>query len=197
MSDTAAATVPRDAAITTIRAEHATLCRIAKALQQIMHDVAGRRAAADFGLLAAILYYLDIFSESCHHPREDEYLFRSLRQRTTCADALLDELQSQHIRSAQLMAYAEQAFVHYQGGAPDGLKLFVDAVDAYAALLEDHIRQEESQAFPLAEQHLVSDDWSALAAAFGAQFDKRSGQDFDALQQRIIALLPPALSRQQ
>ena len=198
MSANATAADPREAAIATIRAEHATLRRIVKSLQRLMHDVVGRRNAPHFGLVAAILYYLDIFSASCHHPREDEYLFRSLRQRTTRADAVLDELQAQHIRSAQLMAYAEQAFVHYQGGAPDGLKLFVDAVDAYAALLGDHIRQEENEALALAEQYLASADWSALAAAFRAeQFDKRSGQDLNVLRQRIIDLLPPELAQEQ
>jgi hemerythrin-like domain-containing protein len=200
MSFSPAGPQPREAAIATIRSEHATLRAIVRSLQQTMHDVAAGRSAPDFGLLAAMLYYLDIFSESCHHPREDEFLFRCLRQRTTAADAVLDELQAQHIRSAQLMSYAEQVFVHYQGGAAEGLKLFVDAVDAYAALLSDHIKQEENQAFTLAEQHLTADDWSALAAAFRADhtlFDTHSPQEMNALKQRIIAHLPPEIAQQQ
>jgi len=186
----------REAAVGTIRAEHGALRTMLEALQRLVDDVSQRRRDPDFPLLAAMLYYIDIFPERCHHPREDEHLFKRLRQRTTRADSLLDELQGQHIRSAQLIAYAQQAFVHYEAGAADGLKLFVDAINAYAGLMSDHIRQEEADVLPLAREYLTGEDWAAVGAAFGAEGDLPFGkrQDFSALRQRIIDRLPPGLA---
>ena len=96
---------PRDSALAIIREEHRMLRSVMHALEQVVQEMLTRHADADHALIACMLYYIDDFPERCHHPKEDEYLFRLLRERTSSADALLDELQAQHVRSAQMMAY--------------------------------------------------------------------------------------------
>ena len=167
------------------------------ALEQVVQEVFTRRVDADYALIACMLYYIDDFPERCHHPKEDETLFRLLRERTSSADAALDELQAQHVRSAQMMAYLQRLFVHYLAGAPDGLRQFADAVEAYAAFLLDHMEQEEIRVLPLAEKHLRPGDWEAIDAAFRANQDPLRGeplqQEFRKLRQRITNLLPRKL----
>ena len=89
-----------------------------------IHDVAAQKVKADFELIATILYYIDTFPDRCHHPKEDEFLFKRLRNRTDKANSVLDELQRQHVSGAGLMLGLEQAFVHWQAGAPQGLRPF-------------------------------------------------------------------------
>jgi hemerythrin-like domain-containing protein len=183
----------RQRAQAAIRAEHRALGMIVQALSELLDRVAAGRAEADFGLFSAALYYIDEFPERVHHPKEDEHLFRAIRLRTSRFDAVLDELQAEHVRSAQSMALLHRALVRYQGGAPDGLAQFRSGVRAWSAMLEEHMRREEAL---LAEagDSLAPDDWSEIAAAFAANEDplledRRRGE-FGALRARILNLLP-------
>lgn len=183
----------RDEVKATIQREHYALGMVTAMLQRLLGDVAAGRAQPDFALFATALYYIDDFPERCHHPKEDEYLFKALRARTTRHNAVLDELQAEHVRSAQMVAYLHQALTHYQGGAPQGLERFRDAVDAYAALLRDHMHKED-ELLAQAPDHLTAQDWARIAAAFEANeeplFGKNRRSEFNALYVRILNLLP-------
>ncbi len=191
---------PRDSALAIIRDEHCMLRSVMHALEQVVREVLAQRIEADPALIASMLYYIDDFSERCHHPKEDEYLFRLLRERTSSGDAVLDELQAQHVHSAQMMAYLQQLFVHYLGGASDGLRHFSDAVESYAAFLWDHMEQEEDRVLPLAEKHLQAGDWQAIDAAWRSNKDPLRGEqlqpEFHKLKQRIANLPPRGLRPQ-
>jgi hemerythrin-like domain-containing protein len=188
---------PRDSAIAIIREEHSSLRDVVHTLQRVVAEIGKQYTEADFQLIACMLYYIDSFPERCHHPKEDEFLFRLLRERTSSADALLDELQAQHIRGTRMMAYLQQLFVHYLGGVPDGPRQFADAVESYAAFLWDHMEQEENGVLPLAEKYLQPGDWREINAAFGANKDPLDDahmqQEFRKLKQRIVNRLPRKL----
>lgn len=187
----------RDQAIAVIKAEHRALGAVVGALQRLLSDLRQGLVQPDYRLLAAMVYYIESFPERLHHPKEDQYLFKALRARTREGSALLDELQGEHVRSGQLMAYLAQTLVRYQGGAPDGLDTFTAAVDAYAALLGDHMRKEEGAVLPLAEAHLTEADWAAMAKAFAENRDPLFGEDVDQdmrrLRRRISNLVPRKL----
>ncbi len=183
----------RDVSVAIIEQEHRALDMVLRALQHLVTDIAEQHLERDFALLAAALYYIDDFPERFHHPKEDKYLFKALRRRTTRFNAVLDELQAEHIRSAQMTGYLQSAFVHYQGGAPDGIKPFSEAVDAYAAMLRDHMRKEEVLLAQL-EDDLTEEDWREIAAVFDANDDPLFGEhqreEFRKLYFRIVNLLP-------
>jgi hypothetical protein len=55
------------------------------------------------------------------------------------------------------------------------------------------MRKEEQQLLPLAERHLLPEDWKAIDAAFAANTDPIAGmqeRDFDKLFSRIVSLAP-------
>jgi hemerythrin-like domain-containing protein len=186
----------REAATATIRSEHYTLGMVLEALQRLLADVAAQHAEPEFALFSAALCYLSDFPERCHHPKEDEYLFDALRRRTTDFDALLDELQAEHIRGAQMLEQLQCALVHYQGGAPDGLRQFRAGVDAYSAMEAEHMRKEEALLMQ-AHDRLAEEAWSRIAAAFAANDDPLSGsghrEEYRKLYLRILNLLPRRL----
>lgn len=190
-SDPARRVTEYDAAVATITQEHHALRAVMDLLQHLLIDIGKQHAEPDFSLLAAALYYIDDFPERCHHPKEDRHLFMALRSRTAVFNALLDELQSEHVRSAQMMAYLQRALVHYQGGAPDGFRRFKDAVDAYAGMLAEHMRKEE-ELLSRAREHLTAADWHDIAAAFEANEDPMVGprEEFRRLYLRIVNRLP-------
>jgi hemerythrin-like domain-containing protein len=171
----------------------------ADTLQQVVEDVLTGNLEADHALIASMLYYIDVFPDRCHHPKEDEYLFRLLRERTSSSNTLLEDLQAQHVRGAQRVTYLQQLFVHYLAGAPDGLRNFTEAVESYATFLWNHIEQEENRVLPLAKKYLQKSDWQEIDAAFHANSDPLGGADVQReslkLKQRITNLLPRKLQR--
>lgn len=183
----------REMAITGIKSEHRSLGMVLHTLQALLKKVAEGHAVADFGLLASALYYIDDFPERCHHPKEDEYLFKRLRLRSSEFDAVLDRLQTEHARSAVAVSGLHRALVHYQGGAPDGLRLFQAAVDSYVAEMREHFACEEDL-LARAPAVLHDEDWELIAWAFTANDDPLFGSnhrmEFDQLYQRIVVLAP-------
>lgn len=182
-----------DTAIAIIKAEHKSLGTVLHTLQTLLHKIAAGHAVADFGLFAAALYYIDNFPERCHHPKEDEYLFKRMRLRTAEFDAVLDQLQTEHARSAGAVSGLHRALVLYQGGAPGGLQLFSGAVDSYAVDTREHFATEE-RLLARAQNVLNEEDWALIAWAFAANDDPLFGNnqrlEFNQLYHRIMLLVP-------
>jgi hemerythrin-like domain-containing protein len=179
--------------IGTLREEHRSLRTVLHILECLLREIAERHTEPDFVLLCTALYYIDDFPERVHHRKEDEYLFTTLRRRTTKFDAVLDRLQGDHVRSAHMMTLVQRELVHYQGGAPDGLQRLRTAVDAYAGMLEEHMQAEEDLLRD-ARSQLTECDWRAIAAAFESNNDplmaSSTRDEFRRLRARIVNLLP-------
>jgi len=187
----------RDASISQLRSEHRQLARVIEALETLVAEMAEDLAAPDFALLAAMLYYVDVVPERLHHPKEDQYLFAALRKRDLDAAVLLDRLEREHQRSPHLIGELERALVHWQGGASDGLDQFALAMGTFSEFHWAHMRVEENEVLPRAEQSLLEADWMAIAEAFSANEDPLFGtqrrKEFDRLYQRIANLAPRKL----
>lgn len=182
-----------EVATATIKQEHHSLSLVVEVLQRLLAEVEKQHAQPDFTLFSAALYYIEDFPERCHHPKEDEYLFDALRRRTAEFNPVLDELQADHIRSGQMVAYMERALVRYQAGAADGIARFKEAVDAYAVMLRQHMQAEE-RLLDHARSVLTEEEWRRIAAAFDANDDPLTGangrEEFRKLYLRILNLLP-------
>lgn len=185
-----------DIAIATIKQEHRSLGTVLHTLREVLRKIEAGHTTADFGMLAVALYYIHEFPERCHHPKEDEYLFKQLRLRTSELDAVLDRLQSGHARSTHVVADLYCKLVHYQAGASGGLRQFHEAVDNYAADMLAHFLQEDD-VLAQARHVLTEDDWERIAWAFTANDDPLFGgnqrQEFTRLYQRITRLAPRKL----
>ncbi len=180
-------------AIATIQQEHRSLGMVLHVLQKLLNKVAANHAVADFGLFAAALYYIDDFPERCHHPREEDHLFSAMRLRSAESTAVLDRLQADHRDGAAALSKLHRALVHYQGGAPEGLRHFQAAVDGYVADMREHMACEDAL-MKRAQVVLTGDDWAQIASAFAANDDPLFGGnrrlEFTQLYQRIMVLAP-------
>ncbi len=182
-------------AIGIVRDEHRSLAAVMHAW---MHALAGADAA-DPALMRAMLRYVQRFPLELHHPKEEEHLFRRLRQRTRDCDAELDELERQHERDRQWVA-ALAARVEALAGAagtdarPAAQRALADEVAAYARFLWDHMGREEGVVLPAAQRHLLPEDWVAIDAAFAENRDPDFGgeadREFRQLFSRIVNLAP-------
>ena len=158
-------------AIEIIKDEHRSMAAVIKGLQAQVTAAQLDSVQPDFALFGAMLDYIEALPDRVHHPKEDEYLFRFLRMRSEEAVAVLDELESQHSRCAELLSDMRKALA--EAREVGELSSFAAALDGYASFLWAHMQTEEDVVMPMAEQHLTDEDWNSINIAFEAN---RSGQ---------------------
>lgn len=185
-------------ALRIIRDEHRSLAAVLHGMLQLVHDIRDRDARPEFGVLGAMLYYIDAFPERFHHPKEDRYLFEFLRKRCSESHALLDRLEWEHWAGAEKVQLLAQALVRYQQGGNTEFAAFSAAVESFANMVFDHMRREEEEILPLAEKHLLPGDWEAIDAAFASHTDPLFGlgvdHTYEQLFQRVLNLAPQSIS---
>jgi nucleotide-binding universal stress UspA family protein/hemerythrin-like domain-containing protein len=183
-------------AIGILRDEHRSLAAVLHAWMHALARAREEARAPDPTLMRAIVRYVRAFPLALHHPKEEQHLFRRLRERTPVVNAELDELERQHERDRQLVDEIA-TLVDALEGAGDATRMSMtrtleDAVARYATFLWDHMGREEGVILPAAQRHLDADDWAAIDAAFAANADPRFGsetdRDFRHLFSRIVSL---------
>jgi nucleotide-binding universal stress UspA family protein/hemerythrin-like domain-containing protein len=184
---------PPARAIGIIRDEHRSLAAVLHAWMHLIATARRQGGHPDRTLMGAILRYIETFPVALHHPKEDEYLFRKLRQRTSEVDAELDALERQHEHDRELVAELAEMVEREANGAL-ALPELERAVIRYATFIWEHLGREESVVLPAAERHLWESDWAEINTAFAENRDPRFGGDTDAefrrLFSRIVNLAP-------
>lgn len=184
---------PQARAIGIICDEHRSLGAVLRAWIHLIVSARRRGTVPDAELMQAILRYVQTFPVALHHPKEDEYLFRKLRARTSTTDAELDELERQHARDRELVAELV-AMTERLASRKADLAEVEAAVVRYATFTWEHLGREEGVILRAAERYLTQTDWAEINAAFEANRDPRFGGDTDAqfrrLFSRIVNLAP-------
>lgn len=177
--------------------EHQSLAAILHAMRHIIGEIGAGRLQPDFGLLRAMVYYLDAYPEQSHHPKEDRYLFAPLKLRTSEGAEALAQLAQEHADSEVRIHALEVALGLYSDDAPDGFATFSQAFESYAAFYRSHMLLEEREILPLLLEHLTAEDWAAAAQAFRAETDPMSGtqtaqrnEDFQRIFSKLVAAAP-------
>ena len=179
--------------IAVLKSEHRSISAVLHALKELGRMAHDATARPRFQVLRSMVRYIDEYPERLHHPKEDAHLFARLVTRAPEARLLVEELQAEHAEGARLIRELERALLFMEEGWPLGAREFRKAVDAYAEFHWKHMRKEEQQLLPLAERHLLPEDWKAIDAAFAANTDPIAGmqeRDFDKLFSRIVSLAP-------
>jgi hemerythrin-like domain-containing protein len=188
---------PRHDAIRIIGDEHRSLAAVLHGLLYLVRQTREHGAKPDFKVLGAMLYYIDAVPERFHHPKEDKYLFALLRIRCPAARAVLDQLQAEHVIGADKIRHLAQALTRYENGGSAEFEAFAAAVESYAEFHWQHMRREERDVLPLAQEHLTAGDWDAIDAAFTGHTDplfrEKEGEDVHKLFQKILNLAPPPI----
>ena len=190
------------AAVTIIRQEHAALSAMLRSLTLLLAEHRRRDSLPDFGVLRAMLFYVDEFPEKLHHTKESALLFPKLRARSLQARAVLDRLDRDHARGERAIRDLEHELLGFEVMCQtpqlhSRRERFELALKAYVEFYLDHMRVEEAVVLPLAEQVLTADDWVDIDAAFLKNRDPLTGHppadEYVPLFVRIVHLLPAPL----
>jgi hemerythrin-like domain-containing protein len=184
-------------AIQVIEDEHRSLAAVLHGLLYLVREIRLRGATPDFELLGAMLHYIDAFPERFHHPKEDAYLFRRLRERDPGSSEILDRLEREHREGAQRIGGLKDALARYQRDGKREFAAFAQGVADFASFHWEHMRVEEVDVLPRARKHLTPSDWAEIDAAFADNDDPLLGEtartNYRKLFRRIVNLAPPPL----
>jgi len=177
-----------------IRDEHRSMAAVIHGLEFLVRDARARGAPPSFPLLRAMLNYIKAFPEKLHHPKEDAYLFRKLRERTRELDGTLDTLEREHTEGHAVVDELDHSIAAYEADPERGFAPFAAAVERFATSQMQHMTLEYKVVLPAAQKHLTDQDWAEIGAAFGANGDPRfsvdNDEEFRQLFARILNVLP-------
>jgi hemerythrin-like domain-containing protein len=172
-------------------AEHRDFERLLRLLgrEVAMFHAGGR---PNYDLMMEIVEYLSHFPDHLHHVREG-VAFRCLARRVPSFASTAAHLEQEH----RILATAGQSLlrrlVEVQNDAVMARTELEMAAATYIAYYSMHIRREEEEVMPLAEQALAPEDWEEVAAAAPSTtdpvFGEAAGPRFRELR-RLIALEP-------
>jgi hemerythrin-like domain-containing protein len=164
-------------ALTTIHEEHRALASALKVLEQSATQLLMGVDTPLVERIGAALEYIEVFPDSYHHPKEEEYLFARLRRATAEANDVLQSLENEHREGYGLRADLKYLFERIRAGETALIAGFVADTKTYIAFQFSHMRVEEEIVVPLAIRTLTPDDWHVIASAFLGNRDPRFGWD--------------------
>ena len=190
------------ATIRIIRDEHSALSAVLRSIGLLLNESRRHGVDPDWKVLRAMLFYIDEFPEKVHHTKESALLFPLLRERSGRLAAVLDRLDRDHASSHRAVLDLEHDVLALEmmSEAPNAKARLADfeaRMHGYIASYLDHIRVEEVEVLPVADEVLADADWLELDAAFMQNRDPltyRQGADaFRPLFKRILMTLPAPL----
>ncbi|HXH03685.1 MAG TPA: hemerythrin domain-containing protein [Candidatus Competibacteraceae bacterium] len=181
-------------AIDIIQAEHRRLAAMLHCLASVLQDVKKGMLEPDFELFEAVLHYVESFLYHFHHPKEDSYLFCTLRERVPELDKVLDQLEEEHQHGARLVERLRTTLEAYKRHGGPGLPAFLAAAEDYYQFEYKHMAMEEREVLPLARKRLTEEDRARLDAVFMAHEDPLFGdkpkKEFETLYTAILNRAP-------
>lgn len=178
-----------------IKQEHRNLFRIVNVLDQMMRRLEAD-AEADFGFFSEVLDYIETFTDTYHHPKEDLYLFKALMQRDPSAQAIIEELELEHKNCPDSLVRLKEKLAAWQADARNSAvrDAFAQGVADYLRFQTKHLQKEEGVVIPMAQRALLPEDWAAIDAAFQDNADPVFGPQARAearsLYSRIVNAAP-------
>jgi hemerythrin-like domain-containing protein len=180
-----------------IRHEHRNMAKVLRALREqaarlTVEDLTAER----LDLIYRMLYYVRVFPNRQHHPKEENFLFPALLRRAPEMAGELDSLNQEHVAGDRALADLQNRFARLQDERSQAaLVAFRDGVGAFVESEFAHMRHEEDTILPAAERALKDSDWAAIDRAFASNrdplFDEEVEFGFEALRRSLASAAGP------
>lgn len=124
----------------------------------------------------AILEFLSVFVDRCHHGKEEDFLFPALESAGVQRDqGPIGILLQEHEQGRQLVAELRNGIKNLLSGDKSAAQKIEKAGRDYVALLTSHIDKEENVLFPMAASLLGPDKHEELFESFEQLEKERIG----------------------
>lgn len=174
--------------------EHQALSAVLRSMSMLLIEAKRQKRPPDFGLLRAMLFYIDEFPERLHHAHETQVLFPLLRKRAPQMQVAIERLDLQHHASEMAIRDLEHALNAYEFMGESRREDFETRLARHTRFYVDHMGLEEREIVPALRQHLTSQDWAEADRAFSNHRDPLTGHEptpeYRSLFQRLVMTAP-------
>ena len=182
-------------ALQVIRDEHAAVSAVLRSLLQMMERDPDEQPARFFDVLRAMLFYIDEFPERRHHPKESELLFPKILRVAPELAEVVQGLEQDHASGEGRVRELQHLLLAWELLGDGRRAAFQQAARAYVEFYLAHMRTEERELLPVAQERLGEADWRELDAAFASHADDpmvnaRPDAVYDRLFTRIVMRTP-------
>jgi hemerythrin-like domain-containing protein len=130
----------------------------------------------DFDHIDGILEFLRVFVDTCHHGKEEDFLFPAIEKTGGRKDQWpIEELRSDHGRGREFIRKMTEAVPGIRKGDGPAVNRFIRNAREYICLLRAHIDREDSEVFPLCDARLPKEQQETLIAEFERVEEERIG----------------------
>lgn len=182
-------------AIQIIIEEHSALYAVLYTLHHHLMEIKNG-IEPDFKLLKAILDYIDYYPKQCHHPKEDQILFKFIKEKIKKENnselfEIVESLELEHHKEYEHIDRIKFLFEDYLQN-PSVDHEFLKEVDDYVSLELAHIEKEEKNLLTKIESILDEQQWQKVYNEFKKHDNPLVGIDPEAqsehFYQKILAL---------
>lgn len=179
----------------TIREEHASLAAILHSLRLMMGQGPGDEPSVFFDVMRAMLFYIDEFPERQHHPKESQWLFPKVAERSRETAEAIAQLERDHEGGEAAVRELQHLLLGWELMGDARREAFAHALDRYIHFYLEHMRVEEELVIPAAQQVLQPAEWAAMDVAFASNTNplapgKPRDAAYDRLFTRIVMRAP-------
>lgn len=182
-------------ALAIIQDEHRSIASVLSGWLYIVGELDHEIAADDLTVMNAMYKYLKEYPQAEHHPKEEEYIFKILRRRSSDFDGLIEELRFQHNSGETLLNSLGEALIDYEAKGISSLANLRSEVKRFAVSQWKHMALEEQVIIPAAKRCFLPQDWLQTADAFNRNKDPKFGaipkEDYEQLFIKIAAATTP------
>ena len=187
----------RERALGIIQEEHRSIAVVVRGMWEAAQRVESSATPQDCAGLEAMLAYLREFPLSLHHPKEEEYLHPAMRKRFNAADALLLQVEAQHLREYALINDVAVRLAEAKRSPTGESGTLAAAVRTLADATWQHIGLEEREVLPMAQRYLIEKDWDEMARAFEENRDQGFGELAGTDFRRMFAQIANSLAARE
>jgi branched-chain amino acid transport system ATP-binding protein len=176
-------------AIDLIHQDHLNLDKVLDVLLDVGGNLPPQRSESALSILHDALYYIEVFPERVHHPKEESVLFPFVREHLPELAPLVDELHQQHAQGALLIGRLRETLTRLGNDWEEVRIPFQEQVAAYVSQQRQHMGLEEREILKPIRHSLSRDRIRSINRAYGVSVDPLFGDNlstgFDALLNRI------------
>lgn len=176
-------------AVQLIHQDHVNLDKVLTVLLEVGGDLPERRSEDALSVLNDCVYYIKVFPERVHHPKEETVLFPVVRSKRPDLAPVLDELEAQHEKGKKAIAEIAEGLRKLKSDWAANREAFQGQVRSYVESQREHMSLEEREILKSVKASLSSVDMSTINRAYGVTTDPLFGDNlatgFEVLLKRI------------
>ncbi len=178
---------PNRTATELLREEHRLILRVVDAFERLLD--AHHAAAPPADLLADFVLFFRLFTDACHHGKEEDVLFAAMEADDAGgAEGPIALMRAEHVHGRQLVRRIDEQLERLRAGRAAGPAL-EDAGRDYIEFIRAHIGKEDEGVFAVADDAIRGHACSSLCAAYetvcSGRFEGHSLQELQELGARL------------